>query len=92
MITLNLIFYSIIKSPYDYVFGIYKELNLFNGIIRNYDQENDGNFSIPERLSNLETRNFYLANPIRWRLSEQGMEVRRPPSLSGWPPFYQQPV
>lgn len=85
-------FYSIIKSPYDYVFGIYKELNLFNGIIRNYDQENDGNFSIPERLSNLETRNFYLSNPIRWRLSEQGMEVGRPPSVSGWPPFYQQPV
>lgn len=85
-------FYSIIKSPYDYNFGVVKELNLFDGIIRNYDQENDGNFSIPERLSNLETRNLYLSNPIKWSLSEQGMEIGKPPSVSGWPPFYQQPV
>ena len=85
-------FYSIIKSPYDYVFGVVKELNLFDGVIRNYAQENDGNFSIPERLSNLETRNLCISNPIRWSLSEQGMELGRPPSVSGWPPFYQQPV
>lgn len=85
--------YSMIKSPYDYVFGLVKELNLFDGVIRNYDQESNGNFSIPERLSNVETRNLYLSNNgAGWRLQNQGMIIGKPPSVSGWPPFYQQPV
>ena len=86
-------FYSMIKSPYDYVFGLFKELNLSDGVIRNYNQENDGNFSIPERLSNVDTRNLYLSNgSVKSNLVNQGMIVGRPPSVSGWPPFYQAPV
>jgi hypothetical protein len=84
--------YSMIKSPYDYIIGLYKELNIFDGIIRNYNDEENGTFSIPERLSNLEVRKFYFGGPTTWRLREMGMELGYPPSVSGWPPYYQSPV
>ena len=90
---MNQIFYSMINIPFYYVFGLFKELNLSDGVIRNYNQESDGNFSIPERLSNVDTRNLYLSNgSVRSKLLNQGMIVGRPPSVSGWPPFYQAPV
>ena len=85
-------FYSMIKSPYDYVFGLHKELDSFNFTIRNYQQEQNGNFSVPDRLTNPETRNYYLVKLFDWPLINQGMFVGRPPSVSGWPPFYQAPV
>jgi hypothetical protein len=85
-------YYSMIKSPYDHVIGLYKELNIFDGIIRNYNDEENGTFSIPERLSNLEVRKFYFGGPLSWRVSEMGMQLGFPPSVSGWPPYYQSPV
>ena len=85
-------FYSMIKSPYDYVFGIHKELDSFNFKIRNYKQERNGNFSAPDRLTNPETRKFYIGNIMKWPLNNQGMIIGDPPSVSGWPPFYQAPV
>ena len=87
-------FYSIIKSPFDYVFGIFKELDILNGVIRNYEQEqeNNGSFSIPDRLSNPDTLKFYILNSFDWTLNNQAMSLGQPPSVSGWPPFYQKPV
>lgn len=85
-------FYSMIKSPYDYVFGIHKELDSFNFKIRNYKQEENGNFSAPDRLTNPETRKWYIGSIMKWPLNNQGMLIGDPPSVSGWPPFYQAPV
>lgn len=87
-------FYNIIKSPFDYVFGIFKELDILNGVIRNYEQEqeNNGSFSIPDRLSNPDTLKFYILNSFEWTLNNQAMNLGLPPSVSGWPPFYQKPV
>ena len=85
-------FFSVIKSPFDLIFGLQKELDLINGEIRNFDLENQGNFSIPERLSNMETRKFNFFRSTNWTLNEMGMQMGKPPSVSGWPPFYQEPV
>ena len=85
-------FYNIIKTPFDHVFGIYKELDILNGVIRNYQQEQDDNYSIPERLSNPETLKFYSLQSFEWTLNNQAMNLSYPPSVSGWPPFYQKPV
>tara|TARA_B100000767_G_scaffold260778_1_gene271738 strand:- start:3834 stop:5648 length:1815 start_codon:yes stop_codon:yes gene_type:complete len=85
-------FFSIIKPPLDYVIGACKELNIFNGNIRNYDDEENGTFSIPERLSDLNIRKLYFGKQIQWPVSQMGMRIGYPPNVSGWAPFYQDPV
>jgi uncharacterized protein (DUF1800 family) len=85
-------YFSIIKSPFDLIFGLSKELDIINGTVRNYDAENQGNFNIPERISIMETRKFTFYNSIKWTLFNMGMEIGKPPSVSGWPPYYQEPV
>lgn len=85
-------YFSIIKSPFDYVFGLYKELDILNGDIRNYGQEENGTFFIPDRLSDSVAKEFTFFGQLNWEVSSMGMCVGEPPSVSGWPPFYQDPV
>jgi hypothetical protein len=37
-------------------------------------------------------RIFKIFGNIQWRLNQQGMQLFEPPSVSGWPAFYQEPV
>jgi hypothetical protein len=84
---------SLIKSPMDFVFGITKEFDLFNGQIRNYDAERDGGyFTPPERLTNELSRSFYFFRQFEWFTGNMGMRIGQPPSVSGWPAYYQTPV
>ena len=84
---------SLIKSPMDFVFGITKEFDLFNGQIRNYDAERDGGyFTPPERLTNELSRSFYFFRQFEWFTGNMGMRIGQPPSVSGWPAYYQAPV
>ncbi len=85
---------SLLKSPQEFVFGIAKEFDLFNGNIRNYDQENsnNGQFSPPSYLTNSLSRSFYFFRRFEWDTGNMGMRIGSPPSVSGWPAYYQTPV
>ena len=85
---------SMIKSPQDFVYGMLKEFDMFNGDIRNYQQEQNGNdsYTPPDRLTNPISKWYYFDNQIQWNLWRLGMQVGNPPSVSGWPAYYQAPV
>lgn len=85
-------YFSIIKSPFDFVFGLYKELDILNGDVRNWQQEENGTFFIPDRLSDPVAKQFTFFRGTGWDLNNMGMFIGEPPSVSGWPPFYQSPV
>ncbi len=85
---------SLLKSPQDFVFGITKEFDLYNGEFRNYDEENNnnGNYSPPDYLTNTLSKSFYFFNRFEWDTGNMGMRLGSPPSVSGWPAYYQAPV
>jgi len=84
---------SMLKSPPDFVFGMTKEFDLFHGDLRNYDAERDnGSYNPPEKFTNELTRAFYFFKNFEWRMGNMGMRIGSPPSVSGWPAFYQAPV
>ncbi|MDB9714083.1 DUF1800 domain-containing protein [Flavobacteriaceae bacterium] len=85
---------SMIKSPQDFVYGLVKEIDLFSGTIENYQQQQNGNenYIPPEKLTNPITRGYYFSDHIRWRTWGLGQSIGNPPSVSGWPAFYQAPV
>ena len=85
---------SMIKSPQDFVYGMLKEFDMFNGDIQNYQQQQNGNvnYTPPERLTNPISKWYYFDNQIQWNLWRLGMQVGNPPSVSGWPAYYQAPV
>ncbi|MDB4495625.1 DUF1800 domain-containing protein [Flavobacteriaceae bacterium] len=85
---------SMIKSPFDFAYGMIKEFNFFEGDLRNYQEEqrNNGNYTPPERLTNPLSRWYYFLENIRWNTWRLGMEIGSPPSVSGWPAYYQAPV
>ena len=84
-------FFRIIKSPYDYLFSLYKELDIYNGAIKNY-QLDQNNFTIPNRLSNQETLSYYINFHTEALTNDLGMTISIPPNVSGWQPYYQKPV
>ena len=76
---------SMIKSPIEFMFGFYKEfdLNLFN-------TTNGGD--IPKKFTDPLTANFYKFKNLQWEMSNIGLNFTNPPSVSGWPAYYQAPV
>lgn len=87
-------FNSMIKSPLEFVYGGLKSLGLhkenYYTQIKNYS--NGNNFSVPEKYTNLITRDFYFYRTFHWLLNNSGCTFGEPPSVSGWPPYYQAPV
>ena len=76
---------SMIKSPVEFMFGFYKEfdLNLFNTTTGG---------DIPKKFSDPLTANFYKYKNLQWEMSNIGLNFTNPPSVSGWPAYYQAPV
>ena len=81
----NSFYNSMIKSPLEFMFGFYKEfdMNLFN---------NTTGGDIPKRISDPLTANFYKFKNLQWEMSNIGLNYTDPPSVSGWPAYYQEPV
>ena len=46
----------------------------------------------PEKFVNELSRSYYYFESINWGNSSQGMRLFSPPSVSGWPAYYQAPV
>jgi len=76
---------SIIKSPIEFMFGFFKEfeMDLFNTI---------SGGDIPKKFSDPLTANFYKFKNLQWEMSNIGLNFNNPPSVSGWPAYYQEPV
>ena len=85
---------SMIKSPFDFVFGLLKEFDFMNSNFRNYQQQQDDTnaYIPPEKLTDPMSRWYYFSNPISSATWGLGMEIGRAPSVSGWPAYYQAPV
>jgi len=76
---------SMIKSPLEFSFGIMKEFE-FNYI--NFNLASD----IPARYTSDLNRDFYKYRSFQWELGNIGLNFTDPPSVSGWPAYYQAPV
>ena len=76
---------SMIKSPLEYAFGIMKE---FDFLYINYDLKTD----IPSRYLSELNKDFYKFRSLQWDLGNVGLNFTDPPSVSGWPAYYQEPV
>ena len=76
---------SMIKSPVEYTFGLLKE---FEFMYINYEMASD----IPARYTSELNKNFYKYRSIQWELGNVGLNFTDPPSVSGWPAYYQEPV
>lgn len=87
-------FNSMIKSPLEYVYGALKFFNLhqedFYLNLLNYGEGNS--YELPEKFTNPLSREFYFYRTFIWDLERQGCNFGDPPSVSGWPPYYQAPV
>lgn len=93
---------SMIKSPLDYSMGILKETKYLDGDLVSFDgQGNDfnsffnsdrGHFSEILFDRNHRVHTFFGNGFQHHYLPNQGFSVLYPPSVSGWPAYYQEPV
>ena len=91
-------FNSLIKSPIEFVYGCLKSLKLhqedFYEQIENekYINGTRYTYTIPNKFSDPLSREYYFYGSFSGRLRDQGCLFGEPPSVSGWPPYYQAPV
>ena len=74
----------LIKSPLEYSFGIIKEFD--------FELSNNLSDDIPNKYSDPITKDYYFYKSFEYDLYQQGFDVGNPPSVSGWPAYYQTPV
>ena len=95
------LFNSIIKSPYDFNMSVCKEFEVLDGTLWAWvhEEQRDYNSMFAEDLSffsesdfNVDNRIYMLFRGINWYTNDQGMQIFQPPSVSGWPAYYQEPV
>ena len=90
---------SLIKSPIEFSMGILKEVDLINdGVLYHWDG-NEENYSIfePDYFGEKEKDPSYfkykMTEILNWYFGDDlGMQLLKPPSVSGWPALYQEPV
>lgn len=92
---------TLIKSPMEFVFGVHKEFDLFNGELKTWIQEENREYYysdgerpdlFPEKLIDELSRSYYYFNQVDWNTQSMGMRLFSPPNVSGWPAYYQAPV
>ena len=92
---------AILKAPLDFTLSLYKELDIINGDLHKWVHEEqkqyhsifeEDRYKFDEKLFDPEYRKYRVLGSLQWRLNQQGMTLFEPPSVSGWPAFYQEPV
>jgi uncharacterized protein (DUF1800 family) len=92
---------SLIKSPLEFTMGLYKELDLFNGELVKWVQQDNKEYYyldgdrpdlFTEHLTNDTARSWYFYRNINYSIGVGGMSLFSPPNVSGWPAYYQAPV
>ena len=91
-------YHSMISSPLDFSFKVMKGLSILDGDLVRWDESTYVSY-FPEDLSRFDqkffqsdTREYFFFRHMNWRTGQLGMEIHRPPSVSGWPAFYQDPI
>lgn len=76
---------SMIKSPLEFYIGFLKEFT--------YDFHWwDSNKPMPEKNKDQSYNQYrFYGNEMQWRTQITGFQLGFPPSVSGWPPYYQSP-
>ena len=92
---------TLIKSPLEFTFSMYKEFDLFNGELRIWIQEENKEYYysdgerpdlFPQKLVDEISRSYFFFSNLYWNVGDQGLRLFEPPSVSGWPAYYQAPV
>ncbi|MDA9588514.1 DUF1800 family protein [Flavobacteriaceae bacterium] len=92
---------SLIKSPLEYMMGMLKEIDsINNGVLFTWDnnqQESYRSLFTPEYFGEKEKDLSYLKyefiGTLHWYYGKElGLGIHSPPSVSGWPAYYQEPV
>ena len=89
---------SIISSPLDFTFKVMKGLSILDGdLVRWEDNTYVSYFAedlsrFDEKLIKPDTRSYFFFRHMSWRTHQLGMGIHNPPSVSGWPAFYQDPI
>ncbi len=89
---------SMICSPLDFTFKVMKGLSILEGDLVlwedntyvSYFAEDRSRFD--DKLINADTRSYFLFRHMSWKTYQLGMAIHNPPSVSGWPAFYQDPI
>ena len=88
-------FNSMIKSPVEFIYGGLKSLGLqkedFYSQFININYNTNTEFAVPDKYTNSITRDYYFYRNFQWYLENSGCLFGSPPSVSGWPPYYQAP-
>ena len=90
---------TLIKSPLEFCMGLLKETDIINkwvlekwvGDIRHNSLFESNSFSEKEKDISFIRYNMISRN-IRYFSEKNGMLILDPPSVSGWAPYYQEPV
>ena len=92
---------SIIKSPFDFTLSVWKELDILNGNLWVWVHEEQREYSsaftedlgfFDDKFLNEDYKVYSIFRTLGWFSYNQGMQIFSPPSVSGWPAFYQEPV
>lgn len=89
---------AMIKSPIDFNMSILKEINLLEGVLHLWNGEREffsvfDNDFFGEKEKDLSHRKYRLTEHLNWYAGKDiGMNLLDPPSVSGWPSYYQEPV
>ena len=90
---------SLIKSPIDFSMSIIKEIDLINdGVLHHWDgTEQRYSLFEPDYFGEMEKDpsffKYRLTQTLNWYYGKElGLFISDPPSVSGWPAFYQEPV
>lgn len=95
---LNNIENSLIKSPIDFIIGMIKETDIVNkGVLyvndgmNNYNSLFNYNY-FGEKEKDISHIKYQIGMTIKYYSENLGMGLLAPPSVSGWPAYYQEPV
>tara|TARA_B110000503_G_C7154163_1_gene416546 strand:- start:1249 stop:3087 length:1839 start_codon:yes stop_codon:yes gene_type:complete len=89
---------SLIKSPIEFVYGCLKTLKLnqediYEQVVnQRYINGVKTRYTIPNKFKDPMSRDYYFYGRFSGFLKDQGCLFGLPPSVSGWPPYYQAPV
>ena len=97
---LNNIQNSLIKSPIDFLMTLLKEVDSINNPVlfhwNNNEQQSYNSLISPNYFGDKEKDLSYIkykaADNIQYWAENLGLNIMQPPSVSGWPAFYQEPV
>ncbi|MDA9844272.1 DUF1800 domain-containing protein [Flavobacteriaceae bacterium] len=91
------VYNSMIKSPLEFNFGIVKQIDLANGEVNYWDgQQSFYPDTSPEIFGKFSdsvyVRHRFFDQLTGYYTENQGFSFTMPPSVSGWPPYYQDPI